>query len=259
MGAYGCFMVFPKIWENPQIMHFKRVFPYKPSFLGYRYFWKHPYIPWKMKQNGGLEIMASGFMFDGFCQQQFVRMHPSSVMVPWENDYIHLYSYSNLNKVNSLSIYYRRKFRSLTSDNMDSWKSSAARKKINRCGKKEDQQARNVREVAKCCVFQCFVCRLGRKVTSLKRLVRRWLLREDMKNCTPLWREAHLQVKMYKTQHSRTTFWSCDVEKLHAAVARSTFSSQNVQNTAFSDHFLKLRCGKIARRCGEKHIFKSKS
>ena len=68
---------------------------------------------------------------------------------------------------------YRRKFRSPTSDNMDSWKSSAARKKINRCGKKEDQQARNVREVAKCCVFQCFVCRLGRKVTSLKRRVRR--------------------------------------------------------------------------------------
>ena len=107
---------------------------------------------------------------------------------------------------------------------MDSWKSSAARKKINRCRKKEDQQARNVREVAKCCVFQCFVCRLGRKVTSLKRRVRRWLFREDMKNCTPLWREAHFQVKMYKTQHSRTTFGSCDVEKLHAAVARSTFS-----------------------------------
>ena len=69
--------------------------------------------------------------------------------------------------------YHRRKFRSLTSDNMDSWKSSAARKKINRCGKKEDPQARNVREVAKCCVFQCFVCRRGRKVTSLKRRVRR--------------------------------------------------------------------------------------
>ena len=45
-------------------------------------------------------------------------------------------------------------------------------------------------------------------------------------------------------------------EKLHAAEARSTFASQNVQNTAFSDHFLKLRCGKIARRCSEKHIFK---
>ena len=40
--------------------------------------------------------------------------------------------------------------------------------------------------------------------------------------------------------------------------ARSTFSSQNVQNTSWADHFLKLRCGKIARRCSEKHIFKSK-
>ena len=26
------------------------------------------------------------------------------------------------------------------------------------------------------------------------------------KNCTPLWREAHSQVKMYKTHHSRSTF-----------------------------------------------------
>ena len=43
-------------------------------------------------------------------------------------------------------------------------------------------------------------------------------------------------------------------EKLHAAVARSTFASQNVQNTPGSDHFLKLGCGKIARRCSEKHV-----
>ena len=48
------------------------------------------------------------------------------------------------------------------------------------------------------------------------------------------------------------------MEKLHAAVARSTFSSQNVPLATCSDHFLKLRCGKIARRCGEKHISKSK-
>ena len=47
-------------------------------------------------------------------------------------------------------------------------------------------------------------------------------------------------------------------EKLHAAVARSTFQSQNVKKLTGSDHFLKLRCGKIARRCSEKHIFKSK-
>ena len=31
-------------------------------------------------------------------------------------------------------------------------------------------------------------------------------------------------------------------EKLHVVVARSTFPSQNVQNTSASDHFWKLRC-----------------
>ena len=47
-------------------------------------------------------------------------------------------------------------------------------------------------------------------------------------------------------------------EKLHTVVARSTFPSQNVQNTPFSDHFWKLRCRKNARRCGAKRISKSK-
>ena len=46
------------------------------------------------------------------------------------------------------------------------------------------------------------------------------------KKCTPLWREAHFQVKMYKTPGVRTTFGGCDVEKVHAVVARSTFPSQ---------------------------------
>ena len=41
-------------------------------------------------------------------------------------------------------------------------------------------------------------------------------------------------------------------------MARSTFRSQNVQNTSASDHFWKLRCRKSARRCGAKHILKSK-
>ena len=79
-----------------------------------------------------------------------------------------------------------------------------------------------------------------------------------LKKCTPLWREAHFQVKMYKTHHSRTTFGSWDVEKVHAVVARSTFPSQNVQNTPGPDHFWQLRCWKSARRCGAKHISKSK-
>ena len=75
--------------------------------------------------------------------------------------------------------------------------------------------------------FQWFVAPEGRKVGSLKRRVRSQLARWDMKKCTPLWREAHFQVKMCKTHHGRTTFGSCDVEKVHAVVARSTFWSQN--------------------------------
>ena len=47
-------------------------------------------------------------------------------------------------------------------------------------------------------------------------------------------------------------------EKLHAVVARSTFRSQNVQSTPGPEHFWKLGCRKSARRCGAKHILKSK-
>ena len=65
---------------------------------------------------------------------------------------------------------------------------------------------------------------------------------EMSKKCTPLWREAHFQVKMYKTPHVRATFGGSDVEKVHAVVARSTFRSQNVKNTRGSDHFWRFRC-----------------
>ena len=47
-------------------------------------------------------------------------------------------------------------------------------------------------------------------------------------------------------------------EKLHAAVARSAFLTQNVQNISASDNSWKLRCLKMARRCGAKRICKSK-
>ena len=71
---------------------------------------------------------------------------------------------------------------------------------------------------------------------------------EMSKKCTPLWREAHFEVKMCKTHHGRTTFGSCDVEKVHAVVARSTFWSQNVQNTPCSDHFWRFRCRKSVEK-----------
>ena len=105
--------------------------------------------------------------------------------------------------------------------------------------------------------FQWFVAPEGRKVGSLKRRVRSQLARWDMKKCTPLWREAHFQVKMDKTLAERTTCGSWDVEKVHAVVARSTFWRQNVQNTPFSDHLWKLRCRK-SDAVVAKHIVKSK-
>ena len=127
--------------------------------------------------------------------------------------------------------------------------------------------------------FQWFGAPEGRKVGSLKRRVRSQLATGAMKNCTPLWREAHFEVKsvknwrsrttfgswdvekvhavvarsyfhlkMYKTPQLRATFGSCDVEKVHAVVARSTFPSQNVQNTSAPDHFWKLRCWKSVEK-----------
>ena len=71
-------------------------------------------------------------------------------------------------------------------------------------------------------------------------------------------RKLRMEVKMHTTPQSRSHFCSFDLEKLHAAVARSTFVSQNAQNTSLSEPFLQFRSGKIARRCGAKHICKSK-
>ena len=47
-------------------------------------------------------------------------------------------------------------------------------------------------------------------------------------------------------------------EIVRAVVARSTFPSQKGKSTSRSEHFWKLSCRKSARRCGAKHISKSK-
>ena len=49
---------------------------------------------------------------------------------------------------------------------------------------------------------------------------------EMSKKCTSLWREANFQVKMSNMHQRRTTFGTRDVEKVPAAVARSTLPSQ---------------------------------
>ena len=93
--------------------------------------------------------------------------------------------------------------------------------------KKEDADARKGRKVAKHCVFS-MICGSGGSKSRLA-----------------------------KAAGAEPAGQMRD-ENLHAVVARSTFRSQNVKNTRGSDNFWKLRCRKSARRCGAKHISKSK-
>ena len=118
--------------------------------------------------------------------------------------------------------------------------------------------AKNVGKSRNTIFFQWFEAPEGRKVGSLKRRVRSQLARWEMKNCTPLWREAYFEVKMYKTHHVRTTFGSWDVEKINAVVARSTFRSQNIQNTTCSCHFWRFRCRFASQVQGIVNLLKSK-
>ena len=144
---------------------------------------------------------------------------------------------------------------------MDRWKAEQGRGREKRKIRRKKMQMREkVGKSRNTVFFQWFEAPEGRKVGSLKRRMRSQLARWEMKSCTPLWREAHFEVKMYKAHQRRTTFGSWDVEKVHAVVARSTFWSQNVQSICVTplDHFWKLRCRKSARRCGAKHISKSK-
>ena len=151
---------------------------------------------------------------------------------------------------------------------MDRWKAEVGRVREEKRREEEGEERSGKRKSQKTedagagKGFQLCGAPEGGKGGSLRRRVRSHLGRWEMKSCTPLWREAHFQVKMHKTHHARTTFGSWDVKKLHAVVAWSAFPSQNVQNTPgpgrSPDHFWQLRCRKSARSCGAKHISKSK-
>ena len=95
------------------------------------------------------------------------------------------------------------------------------------CQKKADADARKGRKVAKQCVFPM------------------------------IWGSGGSKSRLAKAAGAEPAGQMRD-EQLHAVVAGSTFGSQNVKNTRGSDHFWKLRCRKSARRCGAKHISKSK-
>ena len=81
-------------------------------------------------------------------------------------------------------------------------------------------------------------CEAHFEVKMLKHLSFGTLLGIELsKKCTPLRREAHVQFNMYKTHQRRSTFGGWAVEEVHGVVAPSTFRSQNVQNTPGSEHF----------------------
>ena len=153
--------------------------------------------------------------------------------------------------------HYRRKFRSQTSDNMDRWKAEQGlgreKRKIRRKKSRRERVRRKRMQMREKVVksqntvfFQWFGAPEGRKVGLLKRRVRSQLARWEMKNCTLLWREAHLQVRMHKAHHCRTTLWRKHILK-----------SKCTKHTILGPLW-KFRCGKSARRCGAKHISKWK-
>jgi len=75
--------------------------------------------------------------------------------------------------------------------------------------KKEDAGARKGRKIAIHCVFSWFCGSGGSKSRLAKAAGAEALFGVAMsKKCTPLWREAHFEVKMYKAHHARTTFGS---------------------------------------------------
>ena len=190
----------------------------------------------------------------------------------------------------------RRKFRSQTSDNMERWKAEQGRGREKRKIRREKIRRERVRrqkiqmreKVGKSrntMFFQGFVAPEGRKVGSLKRRVRSQLATGAMKNCAPLWREAHFEVKSVKNWRSRTTFGSWDVKKsARRCGAKHISKSKCTKHQGFGPllevamstkctplwreaHFqvkmyktpgVRTTFGKSARRCGAKHISKSK-
>ena len=124
--------------------------------------------------------------------------------------------------------------------------------------KKEDPGARKKVGKSRNIVFPMIWGSGWSRVGSLKRRVRSQLARWEMKNCTPLWREARAQVKNARNTPSLEHFLKLRCGKSARVVAQSTFPSQHVQNTPGSKHFWQLRCRKSARRCGATRISKSK-
>ena len=80
-----------------------------------------------------------------------------------------------------------------------------------------------------------------------------------MKNCTPLWREPHFEVKKCTKHISSGSLLEVEMSKKCTLLWREAhFEVKMYKTLGGSDHFWKFRCRKSAHRCGAKHISKSK-
>ena len=81
---------------------------------------------------------------------------------------------------------------------------------------------------------------------------------EMLKKCTPLWREAHFEVKMYKKTPFSDHFWKLRCWKKCTPLWRKAHFEVKMYKTLGFGPLLEVRCRKSARGCGAKHISKSK-
>ena len=82
---------------------------------------------------------------------------------------------------------------------------------------------------------------------------------KEMKNGTPLWGEAHLQVNISKKHLRFGPSLEVTMSKNGTLLWREAHLQVKIsKNTSGSDQVWKLRCRKMARCCGAKHICKGK-
>ena len=136
------------------------------------------------------------------------------------------------------------------------WEESEKRRreKIRREKELEERRcwcAKRYVEKSKDCVFQMF-CGSGGSKSRLAKAARANLLgRWEMKNCTPFWCEAHVEVKKVNTSRSEH-FWKLRCPKFSRRRDTKHISKSKLLKT----HVWKLRCWKSARRCGAEHFWK---
>ena len=152
---------------------------------------------------------------------------------------------------------------------MDGWKAETGRVREKRrveerrsekrkSQKKEDGDARKGRKVARHCVFP-MICGSGRSKSRLAKAAGAepsGQMRDETVHSVVA-RSTFATEKAKNTSRSDHS-WNLCIEKVHAVVARSKFRNQNVKTLQLRTTFGSWDVEKSARRCGAKHISKSK-